>query len=357
MASPTLKDVAEHAGVSQATVSRVLNNNPSVAENLRERVLKAVRALGYQPNRAARRLRANTNDVLGLIISDIENPYFTSVVRGVEDAAYAEKMSVVLCNTDEKLEKQRMYLQVMQAEQVAGLIITPTHIDDSVEFAPLIQAGMPVVLLDRQTSNYKCDAVVVNNVGGAYEAVKHLIDLGYQRIGIVGGLPHLTTGKERNEGYLKALSEAGIETHQAYIKIGDFKSESGYRLTHELLETTPAPQAIFVANNLMTLGALRAIHERELHIPEDVALVGFDDMPWSGELCPPLTAVAQPTYDLGREAVRLLVRRLRTPHTSFNTVVLQTRLVIRESCGAKRQKGNCNCDDNKPDDASNCDIQ
>ena len=337
---PSPKDVAERAQVSQATVSRVLNNNPSVAEGLRVRVLQAVRDLGYQPNRAARRLRANTNDVLGLIISDIENPYFISVVRGVEDAAYAEQMSVVLCNTDEKPEKQRMYLQVMQAEQVAGLIIAPTHMEDGAELAPLIQAGMHMVLLDRRASNCKVDAVTVDNVGGAYDAVKHLIDLGYRRIGLVGGVPHLTTGKERNEGYCKALSDAGIEPDEAYIKIGDFKTESGYRLTHQLLASAPPPRAIFAANNLMTLGALRAIHERGLRIPEDVALVGFDDMPWSGELCPPLTAVAQPTYDLGQEAVRLLVRRLHDPHTSFNTVVLQTHLVIRESCGAKLQQRN-----------------
>ena len=334
MGAPTLDDVATHARVSRATVSRVLNNNPSVNEALRARVLQAIHELGYQPNRAARRLRSNTSDVLGLIISDIENPFFISVVRGVEDAAYQQRMSVVLCNSDENPAKQQMYLRVMWAERVGGLIISPTHAPGSQDLAELRQLGVPIVLLDRYTDSVDADAVVVDNAGGAQIAVHHLITLGYRRIATITGTLHLTTGAERYQGYLKALESAGIPFDRALVRSGDFKIESGYRLMVELLSLAQPPEAVFVANNLMTLGALRAAHEKSVRIPEDVALVGFDDMPWSGQLCPPLTAVAQPTYELGQEAVRLLVRRREDPDASYHTVVLQPRLVVRESCGA-----------------------
>ena len=335
MSPVTIKDVAEHAGVSRATVSRVLNNRASVAENLRARVLEAVETLGYQPNRAARRLRANVSDVIGLLISDIENPFFISIVRGVEDAAYAHQMSIVLCNTDENAAKQRMYLRVMQAERVAGLIVSPTHVDDGEVLDSFSRSGIPVVLLDRRVDKCELDAVTVDNVHGAHIAVKHLIDLGYRRIGMIGGAMHLTTGRERHRGYLNALESAGIPVDAALVKFGDFKTESGYRLACELGALPHPPRALFVANNLMTLGALRALREMNLRIPDDIAIVGFDDMPWSTELYSPLTAVSQPTYELGREAVQLLLHRIAEPDAPFRTVTLQTRLVVRESCGAK----------------------
>jgi DNA-binding LacI/PurR family transcriptional regulator len=332
MTAPTLKDVAEHAQVSKATVSRVLNNNSHVAEELRIRVLESIRLLGYQPNRAARRLRASVSDVLGLIISDIENPFFISVVRGVEDTAYVSQMSVVLCNTDENPAKQQMYLRVMQAERVAGLIISPTNVNE--DFTELRQLGIPVILLDRRTDKFETDAVTIDNVGGAYLAVKHLVDLGYERIGTIGGSPHLTTGRERYEGYRKALNAAGLKIDEKLVKIGDFKTDSGYQLASELINLPRPPQAIFVANNLMTLGALRVLRENNVRVPQDVALVGFDDMPWSSELCPPLTAISQPTYELGQETVHLLLRRLANPDAPIRTVTLQPRLIVRESCGA-----------------------
>jgi DNA-binding LacI/PurR family transcriptional regulator len=334
MPTSTLKDVADYAHVSRATVSRVLNNNPNVDEDLRERVLEAVRVLGYQPNRAARRLRANTSDVFGLIISDIENPFFTSVVRGVEDAAYENQLSVVLCNSDEDPAKQRMYLQVMQAERVAGLIISPTNFTDVQDFAKLRQLGIPIILLDRRIDPFEADAVTIDNVTGAYSAVKHLIGLDHKRIGIIGGSPTLTTGRDRYEGYRKALIDAGIKPDDKLVKIGDFRIDSGYHLALDFINSSQPPTAIFAANNLMTLGALRAMREHNIRIPDDMALVGFDDMPWSRDLYPPLTAVSQPTYELGQETVHLLVRRLSDPDAPIRTVTLQPRLIIRESCGA-----------------------
>jgi LacI family transcriptional regulator len=225
-----------------------------------------------------------------------------------------------------------MYLRVMQAERVAGLIISPTSIHE--DFSALRQVGIPVILLDRRTDSFEADAVSVDNVAGAYLAVKHLTDLGYQRIGIIGGSPYLTTGRERYEGYRKALTAAGIKIDEKLIKVGNFKTDSGYVLAKEFITSPQPPQAIFVANNLMTLGTMRAMREHAIQIPQDIALVGFDDMPWSSELCPPLTAVSQPTYELGQETVQLLLRRLADPQAPIRTVTLQPRLVVRESCGA-----------------------
>src|SRR4051812_27544718 len=182
MAPSTMKDIAAHAGVSKATVSRVVNNDPNVAADLRARVLKAIQELGYQPNRAAQRLRAGSSDVIGLLVSDIQNPFFTSVVGGVEAMAYAHQMSTLLCNTNEDYSRQQMYLSVMQAENVAGLILAPTPMTDGKSLKKLTQANMPIILLDRSVNGLDADTVIVDNAHGAYLAVKHLIDLGYKRI-------------------------------------------------------------------------------------------------------------------------------------------------------------------------------
>lgn len=339
MANVTIRDVATHAGVSRATVSRVLNNIPSVDEELRERVLIAVRALNYQPNRTARRLRAQTSSVIGLIISDIQNPYFISIIKGVEDVAYAHQMSLILCNSDEDPAKEQMYLHVLAAERVAGLVIVPSQNNDTQQLAQLKQMGIPVVLLDRFARDIEVDTVKVDNERGAYDAVRHLTALGYQRIAIITGVLTLTTGRERYMGYQMALAAAGLPHELALVKVGDFKTESGYRLTHELWRSSHPPDALFVCNNMMTLGALRALREMNVRVPQQLALVGFDDMPWSGDLYSPLTAVLQPTYELGAEAVNLLLRRLVAPNSPFQTVILQPRLIVRESCGIRLRSG------------------
>ena len=341
MPNVTIEDVARRAGVSRATVSRVLNNNTRVDETLRLRVLEAVQALGYEPNHVARRLRARSSTVIGLIISDIQNPYFISVIRGVEDTAYANHMSIVLCNSDEDVAKQQLYLQVMQSEHVAGLIIVPASSQDNAGLARLKQVGIPIILLDRMVNDLNVDGIKVDNVRGAYEAVNHLIELGHKKIGIITGFQHVTTGRERYLGYCEALTDAGLSVNKALVRYGDFKTESGYRLTRELLESSTPPDALFIANNLMTLGAMRALRELAINIPEDMPLVGFDDMPWSGELYSSLTAVSQPTYELGQEAVHLLMRRISQPDASYRTIILQTRLMVRESSGAVSERGGC----------------
>jgi DNA-binding LacI/PurR family transcriptional regulator len=336
----TIKEVAQYAGVSRATVSRVLNNHAYVADDVRVRVQQAMDVLGYQPNRAARRLRAHSSDILGLIIPDIQNAVFQSLVRGVEDAAYANQLNVVLCNTDDNVDKQKVYLRVMQAEKAAGLIVVPTHPKDGDVLAPIRAAGIPIILLDREVKNFEADMIRVDNIHGASVAMHHLVNLGYQRIAIIAGTQYLTPGRERLQGCKDALSEMGIPLEDIQIEIGNFKLESGYELTKKLMQSDNPPDAIFASNNLMTMGALRALHDLAVSIPEQVALMGFDDMPWAQDLNPALTAVAQPGYELGQQAVQLLLKRIENPEAAYRKVILQPRLIIRQSCGAKIRERN-----------------
>jgi DNA-binding LacI/PurR family transcriptional regulator len=328
----TIQTVAEYAQVSRATVSRVLNNNPSVDPQIRDRVLEAAHTLGYQPNRTARRLRMQSKDVIGVIISDIQNPYFTSVIRGIEDAAYAHQMNIVLCNSDEDSAKQQKYARVLQAESVAGLIVSPAHAQDDRPFLEeLKRNGIAIIILDRVAEGMPFDAVKVDNVQGAYDAVQHLIERGRRRIGII--YPDVITGRERYQGYNDALEAAGLPVDPNLALAAGYTVENAYQVTRQLLQSTPSLDALFAGNDMATLGVLRACRELSVRIPDQIGLVGFDDMPWAEELyCPP-TVVAQPTYDIGQQAVHLLRRRLEAPGAPIQTVILQTQLIIRQSSG------------------------
>jgi len=273
-------------------------------------------------------------DIFGLILSDIANPFFTTVVRGIEDLAYANKYSLLLCNSDEDPAKEELYIRVLLSEKVAGTIISPTD-EDSTTCAALIEGGIPVVAMDRRLRSLRVDTVVVDNISGAYKAVSHLIKLGHRRIGLIGGPTTITTGRERQEGYQRALIDHGLTIDEDLISEGDFKQDSGYQRACELLQLSNPPTAIFAANNLMTLGALNAIHEKGLNIPQEVAIVGFDDMPWAPSLNPPLTTVAQPAYELGRVAAEMLLARIADKDRLVREIKLETTLIIRESCGGK----------------------
>lgn len=335
----TIEDVAERAGVSKATVSRVINGNYPVSDELRQRVESAIAELGYQPDRAARRLRANSSEVLGVIVPDIQNPYFTSVVRGIEDIAYENHMNVLLCNTDDEPQKQEAYLHVMRAERAAGLVLAPSFGIRAEALQQLQRAGMPIVLIDRLVPGLAIDSVLVDNVQGAYMATMHLVRLGYQRIGLIVGDQELTPGLQRYQGYQQALRESGISQEPGLVRIGHFKIESGCLLAKDLLQSPVRPDAIFAASNLITLGVLKALRELNVRVPEDVAVIGFDDMVWATELYSPLTTVAQPMYEVGREAARLLLHRKNHPAIPVRTITLQASLVVRESCGARLLRG------------------
>lgn len=336
MSTVTIQTVAEHAQVSRATVSRVLNHNPSVDPEIRDRVLEAARVLGYQPNRAARRLRTQSKDVIGVIISDIQNPYFTSVIRGIEDAAYAHQMNIVLCNSEEDSAKQQKYARVLQAESVAGMIISPAHAQNDLPFLQeMKQNGIAIIILDRVSADLPFDAVKVDNVQGAYDAVQHLIAQGRHHIGVI--YPDVITGRERYQGYRNALEANDIVFNPDLALAAGYTVESAYQATRELLQSGLALDALFSGNDHVTLGVLRACRELGARIPQDIALAGFDDMPWADELYSPPTVVAQPTYDIGQQAVHLLRRRLAQPDAPVETIVLQTQLIIRQSSGTTKE--------------------
>lgn len=333
-----IHDVARKAGVSSATVSRVLAGNESVNLQLRTRVLDAVRELNYRPNRVAQSLRIQKSSTIGLIIPDIQNALFLSLVRAVEDLAYTHQFTVILCNTDDNPKKQKSYLDIMQSQQAAGIIVVPTSPKDAKVLSPIQAAGTPIVLVDREVAGFEADTVIVDNVRGTHLAITHLMGLGKERIAILAGPQTLTPGRERLQGYYAAFSDMGVDPSSELVKIGTFKRDSGYELTHQLMNSPHPPDAIFASNNLMTLGCLRALHELHIRIPDQVALVGFDDMPWAEDLNPPLTAITQPSYELGQQALELLLSRIKNPNASYRKVILQPHLIIRESCGAILQK-------------------
>lgn len=330
-----IRDVAARAGVSTATVSRVLANRPYSTPEIRQRVYRAVEELGYRPNRVARSLRVQRSSVVALIIPDIENPYFHRVVRGVQDVMDENRFVVFLCNTDEDLEQQRLSVDLVLAEQVAGILIAPVAEFDRPN-GNLAGVKTPMVVLDRRLADVTADTVRVDNAGAAGVLVEHLIADGHRRIGAVLGTDLATTGRERREGYERALAAHGIPIDPAFIRVGPVQGPNrervGYELTNQLLELPERPTALFSGTNLLTLGALKAIHDAGLSIPQDMAVAVFDEIDWMPIYRPSLTSIAQPAYEMGRRAGELLLRRMDEPHRPVEDIVFPSTLLIRQSC-------------------------
>lgn len=336
---PTLKDVAHEADVSKSTVSRVFNNPDKVRPSTREAVRAAAEKLGYKPNRVARRLRLKDGDahLLGLVIPDIQNPFFADVTRGVDDAVRKHSYALLLSNSDEDAAKQKVALDTLRTESVDGVIVPPIE-DEDEHVHRLIESGVPVVCVDRRLKGRRADTILSDNFEGAYEAVSHLIEHGHERIGFVGGISRISTTGDRRRAYTEALADHGIELDPALVREGDSRQESGRRLTEELLDLDHPPTALFTGNNLMTLGAYVALHERGVRIPEEVAVVGYDDVSWALALDPPPTVVDQPGYEMGQRAAEMLLQRIAEPDRTPTTVTLQHRLIVRRSCGCDHER-------------------
>jgi LacI family transcriptional regulator, galactose operon repressor len=326
----TIQEVARAAGVSTATVSRVLSGRAEVSSELKERVRRAVRDLDYRPNAVARSLRRRGTTVWGVIIPDIGNPFFTALVRGIEDIAHEEGFSLVLCNSDENLAKERRYVEVALDEQMAGVIVSAASEGDS-DLGPLLTRGVPVVAVDRRLERSEVDTVLVDNTSGAYLGARHLFETGCHRVACITGPTRTTTASERLEGYVRAVHEQGLQVDDDAVRRENFKEDGGYAGTVALLDSRNPPDGLFVTNNLMTVGAMSALAERGVKVPEDVALVGFDTIPWAALTRPRLTTVTQPTYQMGREAGRALATRIRGDAGPARTIVLTPTLEIRES--------------------------
>jgi len=325
----SIREVARVAKVSPATVSRVLNGAPTVREDYRRRVLHAVSEMDYRPNRLARNLRRQQAEMIGVVVSDIENPHFGEAVRVIEDAAYRAGYRVLLCNTDETPAKQRAYLEMLAEERVLAAIVSPAD-RSGAGMQALLDLGIPVVCFDREVDDPRADAVICENVEGLRRATEHLIWLGHERIAYLGGRLDVETGAERLEGYTTAMRAAGLVP---FALNGGFRADAAERAAERLLATNPPPTALLVANNLMTLGALRAIRRAGVAVPSDIALVAFDDPPWAELIDPPLTTVAQPVRALADATMALALERIEGHRTEARRLVLPLELRIRVSCG------------------------
>jgi len=334
----TIKDVATRAGVSSATVSRVLTGKSYVREEARQRVLAAAQELGYKPSRVARSLRVRRSQIVGLIISDIQNPFFTALVRAVEDVAQSYGFAVILCNSDEDIAKEALYIDLLLEEQVSGVLITPTREYDNPS-RRLVEAGIPVVAVDRYMLDIDVDTVVVDNIDSAFRLVDHLIRAGHRRIGAILAGPSTTTGRERLIGYQQAHAAHQLPIDPALIQTGAPRRELGYLSVQLLLKLADPPTALFCGNNLLTVGAVEAIHEHNLRIPDDIAIAGFDGLICNPLPEPVLAIIEQPVYELGKVAAELLMQRIQGSKSPYQKVELKTRLHVGRASGHSQVPG------------------
>lgn len=328
-----IKTVAKRADVSIATVSRTLRNLPGVREKTRKKVLKAVSDLDYDVNAVASNLRLKETKTIGVIVGNVLSQFHSITAKAVEDTANKFGYNVILCNSDDDAEKELKYLKVLKSNRVDGIILISRG-KNAKYINKLIDSGIKIVLLDRLINGVNCDAVISDNENSAYIAVKHIIDQGYKKIGIINGFLDITTDKDRLNGYLKALAEAGIPRDNSLIKIGGFKKEDGIDLSRELFKDSNKPEALFIANLDLTLGSILYIKKKGMKIPDEIGVVGFDDSEWALILDPPLTTVRQPVYNIGSTATDILIKRIKKDKSLTKEpliITLNSTLIIRES--------------------------
>jgi LacI family transcriptional regulator len=333
----TIKDVAREAQVSTATVSATLNNSAYVSPDLRARVLAAVERLDYAPSAVAQSLKKGRTGLLALVVADVTNPFFISLINAVETAADARGYSLMLCNSDERFDLEQQYLRRIRARRCDGLILAPCGEPAAYEpFDPSLLPA-PTVLIDRVIESWPTDSVSLDNVSAALQATNYILDLGHRRIGAITGPRHVSTGADRHAGFMQAMVARGLTPDPQHIRSGDYREDRAFSVAREILRQPDRPTAFFVANNLMLIGLMRAIAEAGLNCPSDISVVSMDDFIWVNAFRPRLTTVSQPMAEMGAEAVRLLNERLSgatedPPHR----VVMQPTLNVRESCGPYR---------------------
>jgi LacI family transcriptional regulator len=329
-----MHDVARLANVSVATVSAVINGKNGVSAKFTKQVKEAMANLDYHPDLIARSLKTGRTNTIGMIVPDVTNPFHTEVMRGVEDEARLNGYSPLLCNSNEDPERERQLLDTLFSQRVDGVLLAAS--DSSAAYDRLTRRRFPIVFIDRVPAGHTKRAVVTDNVGAAYDATKYLIDIGHKRIAILAGHIHISTGFDRVEGYRKAMQEAHLLVREDYFQRGDFQMESGYRCGLQLLQLPDPPTAIFSCNNKMTLGLMRALAELQVSCPERVSVLSFDDFEWAASFSPKLTTVAQSTHEMGKQAMRMLLRimapnREDSDLNEENIVMLEAELMIRES--------------------------
>lgn len=326
--SISINDVARVAGVSKSTVSRVLGGGP-VSEAVRGRVEAAIRQTGYHPNLQARRLRARHTGIIGLIVADIRNPFFTALIRAVEEVAYRESLRVTFCNTDEDPEREALYLQLMHEERISGLIFAPTR--TTVGRLDRLTLDYPTVLVDRAAPGGSIDSVVLDNAAAMAGLVEHLAERGYCRIGGLFGSTS-TTAAERRDGYIAAMRRHGLEPDYREVEP---TAEAAIATVEPWLTSPSRPDALVASNSLLLMGALKAARSAGLAIPGELALAGFDNERWTELVEPGITVVEQPVEEMGRAAMSLLLERLRMPELPVRRLVMTGRCLVRGSTAAR----------------------
>lgn len=332
MIDATIKDIAKLANVSYATVSRALNNKRGVKGETGRKIRKIAAELDYRPNAIARGLVKKQTHTIGLIIPDITNPFFPEVARGIEDGARDSGYSVFLCNTNWEIKREILYLNLLAEKRVDGIIIAP--ISNQVDFLEKTLRGkIPVVYVSNAPRNTKNSFVVIDSIRGGFLATRHLIESGYKSIGFIGAQEDLVNISERLEGYKLALKEYGMEIRQEQVRFGDFKRETGYRIIQRMIEIDDYPRAVFAENDLLALGVIQGVKEMGLSVPEDIAVVGFDDIPFAAFPEVQLTTISQPKYEMGKSAVEIVLAKIekRGPETPARRIVLEPELIIRRS--------------------------
>jgi LacI family transcriptional regulator len=335
----TIVEVAKRADVSIATVSNVIRGTRRVSPKLTERVQAAIHDLNYSPNEIARSLKVRQTRMLAMVLPDITNPFFPEIIRGAEDTAFERGYFLMTANTDEQIGRERRIVAALRSYRVDGVLLASASGTDTSHLKSTIAAGVALVCLDRTVPGVKTDAVLLDNVRGARECVRHMIQKGHRRIAIITGSLDLQTGRERLRGYEEALREADIPAEKGRILEGDFRHESGYRLGKQIAaekkNRTPRPTAVFVCNGVMTLGVLKAFEELNIRCPQDIALATFDDLAVDSPFHPHLTTVVQPSYEMGARAAGILIDRIEGRISKEPTTVrVAPTLIIRESTDA-----------------------
>lgn len=328
----TLEDVAREAGVSICTVSRVIHNKGYISENTRKRVKEAIRKLNYRQDMIARSLKTNSTDTIGFIVTDLSNPFFSVMSKGIDRIISKKEYSLLVCNTDSNPSKEMKYLDLLLQKRVDGIILASCGGTEE-KIKEVVDEGTPIVLVDNYIEGFSLDSVTVDNFMGAYKLTSHLLQLGHIRIGLISGPLSESSARERLDGYKSALTDHGIDFDSKLVTVGDFRLKSGYRNTLELLSIIPSPTAIFATNNFMALGALSALKQKGLRVPSDLALVGFDMVEIASVVSPSITTMAYSPGRIGILAARLLLEKIEGGDGKTQNLLLKPRLLIRESCG------------------------
>lgn len=324
----TLKMVAERAGVSVNTVSRAINNKSDINEETKKRVLKVAQELGYVQNATAVALRTKKTRTLGVVIADNRNPFYAEVLNGIEEAAREKNYHIILANTQRDYQKEEEAINLLLAKRVDGLLITPVQ-DRNDDIKKLIEANIPFVIVGRDFENIEVDAVYNDEVKGGFFATEYLIKKGHKRIAFINGFLHKSPAQGRLEGYKKALKEHGIPLDDMMVSVGDIDVEDGYERTKQMLEKNLDFTAIFAYNDMMAFGAMQVIKEKGLRIPEDIGLVGYDDIPFSSLISPSLSTIRLKKQELGAESVKLLLSRINGSREKMKKIMLNVELIVR----------------------------